>query len=148
VLREDDLVVRWGGEEFLVVLRSAAADGVPALAQRMLDAVGGEPVVVGDGRVPVTVSIGYAGFPLPPSNLALPWERAIDLVDTAMYLAKAHGRNRAYGVKAMHARDAEHAQAIGRALEDAWHAGEVELVRLDGPAAVAPGAAPRLGVAA
>jgi diguanylate cyclase (GGDEF)-like protein len=148
VLREDDLVVRWGGEEFLVVLRSAAADGVPTLAQRMLDAVGGEPVVFGDGRVPVTVSIGYAGFPLPPSNLALPWERAIDLVDTAMYLAKAHGRNRAYGVKAMHARDAAHAQAIGRALEDAWHAGEVELVRLDGPAAVAPGAAPRLGVAA
>jgi hypothetical protein len=58
-----------------------------------------------------------------------------------MYLAKAHGRNRGYGVKAMHARDEPHAQVIGRALEDAWHAGEVELVRLDGPVA-APAAAP------
>ncbi len=148
VLREDDLIVRWGGEEFLVVVRSAGADGVQALAQRMLDAVGTEPVACGDSRVPVTVSIGYAGFPLPPANLALPWERAIDLVDTAMYLAKAHGRNRGYGVKAMHARDAGHAQAIGRALEDAWHAGEVELVRLEGPAPAVPAAATQVAVAA
>ncbi len=141
MLREDDLVARWGGEEFLVIARATAAEAVQALAQRMLEAIGGDPVPVGAEPVPVTASIGFASFPLPPAGRVLGAERALDLIDTAMYLAKAHGRNRGYGVKAMHARDEPHAQAIGRALEDAWHAGEVELVRLDGPAAV-PAATP------
>ena len=44
VLRDPDLIVRWGGEEFLVVVRALGPDAVDALAQRMLDAIAGPPV--------------------------------------------------------------------------------------------------------
>jgi hypothetical protein len=81
----------------------------------------------------VTVSIGYATFPIEPGLLPVSWERAIGLVDTAMYLAKAHGRNRAYGVRMLRAQDEAQLEAIGRALETAWLAGEVTLTPLCGP---------------
>jgi diguanylate cyclase (GGDEF)-like protein len=134
MLREADLIVRWGGEEFLVVVRALDADAVQALAQRMLDAIGGAPFVHEGKVVPATVSIGYATFPLEPSLLSVSWERAIGLVDTALYLAKAHGRNRAYGVRMVRAADEQQLEAIGRALETAWLAGEVALTPLSGPA--------------
>jgi len=139
MLREADLVVRWGGEEFLVIVRALDADAVQALAQRMLDAIGGLPFPHEGRAIPVTVSIGYATFPIEPGLLSVSWERAIGLVDTAMYLAKAHGRNRAYGVRTLRARDEVQLEAIGRALETAWLAGEVSLTPLSGPSsATAP----------
>jgi diguanylate cyclase (GGDEF)-like protein len=133
MLREADLIVRWGGEEFLVVVRALDADAVQALAQRMLDAIGGAPFEHEGRQVPASVSIGYATFPLEPSLLSVSWERAIGLVDTALYLAKAHGRNRAYGVRMVRAADEQQLEAIGRALETAWLAGEVTLTPLNGP---------------
>jgi len=133
LLREADLVVRWGGEEFLVIVRSAAPDAVQAMAQRMLDAVAATPVVHEGRSIPVTLSIGYATFPLEPTRLSVGWERAIGLVDTAMYLAKAHGRNRAYGVRRLQARTDPQFEAVSRALESAWMAGEVTLAALRGP---------------
>jgi len=133
VLREPDLIVRWGGEEFLVVVRALGPEAVEALAQRMLDVVGGTPVLHEGRVIGVTVSIGYATFPIEPSLLAVSWERAINLVDTALYLAKAHGRNRAYGVRTLHAKDEPQLDAIGKSLEAAWRAGEVALTHLQGP---------------
>jgi diguanylate cyclase (GGDEF)-like protein len=133
VLRDEDMVVRWGGEEFLVVVRALGPDAVQALAQRMLDVIGEAPFVHAEHLVRTTVSIGYATFPIEPMLLAVSWERAINLVDTALYLAKAHGRNRAYGVRMLHARDEPQLDAIGKSLEDAWRAGDVTLTQLDGP---------------
>ena len=132
-LRDADLIVRWGGEEFLVVVRALDADAVQALAQRMLDVIGGAPCLHEGRPIAITASIGYATFPIEPSLLEVNWERAIGLVDTAMYLAKAHGRNRAYGVRMLRARDESQLDAIGRALETAWLAGEVSLTPLCGP---------------
>lgn len=134
MLRDTDLIVRWGGEEFLVVVHALDKDAVQALAQRMLDGIGGTPCRHDERPVPVSVSIGYATFPLEPSLLAVSWERAIGLVDTALYLAKAHGRNRAYGVRMVRADDEQQLEAVGRALETAWLAGEVTLTSLRGPA--------------
>ena len=81
-----------------------------------------------------SASVGWATFPVAPEQLSLPWERAVDLVDTALYLAKAHGRNRAYGVSALQAADEDDLAAIAASLEDAWHAGRVVLTPLNGPA--------------
>jgi diguanylate cyclase (GGDEF)-like protein len=132
-LREPDLIVRWGGEEFLVVVRALAPEAVDALAQRMLDVVGVTPVQH-DGRViGTTVSIGYATFPIEPTLLAVSWERAINLVDTALYLAKGHGRNRAYGVRTLPAQDEAQFDAVVKSLEAAWRSGEVALTSLQGP---------------
>ena len=134
-LREQDLIVRWGGEEFLVVVQSLAPDQVDALAQRLLGALDHAPVTAASHRVAVTASIGFATFPIGPSQLRVSWERAINLVDTAMYLAKAHGRNRAYGVHLLHARDEEALQEITRSLESAWRDGQVRLTQLQGHSA-------------
>jgi len=145
-LREQDLIVRWGGEEFLVVVHGGAAPGathnaaqIDTLAQRMLGALDRAAVTVDAHRIAVTASIGYASFPIGPLALRVSWERAINLVDTAMYLAKAHGRNRAYGVSMLQARDEAEFDAITNSLESAWRDGQVELTLLQGrtPLAVA-----------
>ena len=137
-LREQDLTVRWGGEEFLVVVRAVPTDEVEALAQRLLTVIGGQAVALDRARIAVTASIGFATFPLLPQRRALAWERAIDLVDKAMYLAKAHGRNRAYGVRALQHVDEAQATAQGSQLELAWRDGRAELAHLSGPTPVAP----------
>ena len=138
VLREPDLIVRWGGEEFLVVVRALGGDAVEALAGRMLDVIGAAPVEHEGRTISTSASIGFATFPIEPTRLAVSWERAINLVDTALYLAKAHGRNRAYGVRNLHAHDDAQLDAIGQSLEAAWRAGAVALTLLQGPAAAEP----------
>jgi len=148
VLREPDLIVRWGGEEFLVVVRALAPDAVEALAQRMLDAVGATPVLHQGRVIGATVSIGYATFPIEPTLLGVSWERAINLVDTAMYLAKGHGRNRAYGVRMLQAPDESCFDAIVKSLETAWRAGDVALTPLLGPGVAVEPANEPLAVAA
>ncbi len=132
-LREQDLTVRWGGEEFLVVVRALPTEEVEGLAERLLQAIGSEPVRHGRHRIAVTASIGFATFPLRPHLQPLGWERAIDLVDTAMYLAKAHGRNRAYGVRALHADDDATTRPQAATLESAWRAGRADLTQHAGP---------------
>ena len=138
-LREEDLIVRWGGEEFLVVVQSLEPEQVDALAQRMLSVLDRAAVTVDAHRIAVTASIGFATFPIGPASLRVSWERAINLVDTAMYLAKAHGRNRAYGVRLLHARDEASLEEITHSLEAAWRDGQVALTLLQGrsPLAVA-----------
>jgi diguanylate cyclase (GGDEF)-like protein len=140
-LRDDDLVVRWGGEEFLVVAHGLTQEQTHALAQRLLTSIGSMPVdlrhdAVAAGaprRAQVTASIGFACFPTEPTRLMVAWPHALDLVDTALYLAKAHGRNLAYGVRLLHARDEQELQEISRGLEAAWGAGRVKLTPLRGP---------------
>jgi diguanylate cyclase (GGDEF)-like protein len=141
-LRDEDLVVRWGGEEFLVLAQALSQEQAQALAQRLLTTIGGTPVELpggsddsggAPGQVHISASIGYACFPTEPTRLAVGWPQALDLVDTALYLAKAHGRNLAYGVRLVHARDEQELQDISRALEAAWSAGRVKLTPLRGP---------------
>lgn len=143
VLREDDLIVRWGGEEFLV--RVAPGDGADAeaLAARLLAVLADAPVSVAGGSIPVSASIGFATFPLAPAAWSPPWEQALELVDTAMYLAKAHGRHRAYGVRRALAGDPAALARLARELEAAWRDGRVELVAIEG----APPAPPMRRVA-
>jgi len=117
---------------------------VDALAQRMLDAISGEPVQHDGRHIVVSASIGFASFPIAPTQVAVAWDRAIRLVDTAMYLAKAHGRNRAYGVTLLHARDEAGIDAVANALEAAWRDGEVALTLLQGKPAQPQPAAERV----
>ncbi len=134
-LRGDDLIVRWGGEEFLLLVRTVQRSEVDALVERLLQAVAAEPVMQGKLQVPVSASIGFASFPLAPSLLALGVEQAVDLVDTSMYLAKAHGRHRAYGLRRADAANAGALADLARNLEEAWRAGLVELSAIVGPSA-------------
>ncbi len=91
--RSSDLVGRYGGEEFLVVLPETDDAGAASLAERMRERVAGHAFRAweGEGALEVTASIGMATFP------AARIESVDDLfarADAALYRAKAEGRNR------------------------------------------------------
>ena len=140
-MRQDDLVVRWGGEEFLVYMPGVTLAQAQALAERVLQAVGATPVALPAGSLAVTASVGYGCFPLPPTRLALSLERAINLADMALYTAKNQGRNRAIGIASVLADDAVALRAIEADFDQAWHSGLVASPRKPssaGGAAVLP----------
>lgn len=96
-VREDDVVVRLGGEEFLVVLKKTQADYLHEFAQRLLKKVADTEFQLEHGvRLHKTCSIGYVAYPFDQDqpNL-LSFEQMITLADMAMYHAKQGGRNRA-----------------------------------------------------
>ncbi|MFM9434720.1 diguanylate cyclase (GGDEF)-like protein [Janthinobacterium sp. CG_23.3] len=127
LLRETDMIVRWGGEEFLAFLPAVPRNGVDEVARRVLRGVSTQRVSYQGKEIAVNVSIGFAPFPLVPLDAPLPWERAVNLVDMALYLAKAHGRNRAYGVRSFNNFGATSMESIEQDLELAWRAGFVDL---------------------
>jgi diguanylate cyclase (GGDEF)-like protein len=131
-LRDDDLIVRWGGEEFLLWVPATPRAEAEALVARTLAAISSEPVPIGADRIRVTASIGFATFPIAPACLLLNWEQALELIDTSMYLAKSHGRNRAYGVRSANAANAADLSKLARSFETAWRDGQVELVAING----------------
>jgi diguanylate cyclase (GGDEF)-like protein len=88
--RKTDLVGRWGGEEFVVVLAGAPESGARIAAERIRAAVEAMSVLDDQGqRVPVTISLGVACLEVNDNAEVL-----IDRADRAMYQAKAAGRNR------------------------------------------------------
>ena len=72
-------------------------------------------------------------MPLPPAFVSLSWDRAIGLVDMALYMAKVNGRNRAYGLERLLSDDADALGAAERDLEHAWKAGLVDVRVQYGP---------------
>lgn len=127
-VRSKDLVCRWGGEEFLVYSPDLQGDALIVMAQRVLRSVGDRPVRLPDGReLAVTASIGYGTFPLGEAQIPLSWERAVNLVDMALYTAKATGRDRAAGILSVRADDARGLGVIERDFEHARLAGLVAL---------------------
>ena len=88
-----DLVCRWGGEEFVVLLPKTNSEGARTLAQSILQAVRATQLVGPKGEHPtLTVSVGHASAIIsdyPPSD------DLVDMADKAMLKAKAQGRNQA-----------------------------------------------------
>ncbi len=130
VLRSQDSVVRWGGEEFVLMLPGTAGVGLETLAMRVLQAVGGVPMQYAGRPLPVTASVGTAAHPVVPGQA---WEDALRLADAAMYVAKQTGRNRAVLVTVDP--DATDALAVATAqLEMARGGGQHPAVRvIEGP---------------
>lgn len=133
-VRAEDLVVRWGGEEFLVFAPDVSQEQLALLAERILATVGTEPVATEDGPLRVTVSIGFAHFPLPPARLSVHWEQAVNWADMALYTAKAQGRNRAMGIATVDARDTDALLQIEADFDAACSSERVSLRQVLGPA--------------
>jgi diguanylate cyclase (GGDEF)-like protein len=95
VSRSSDIIVRWGGDEFLLVARDLSGDGLVELAERIRARVAQHVFEIGEGRVVrTTCSVGFACYPFFREQLdALSWEQVISVADRALYVAKASGRN-------------------------------------------------------
>ena len=95
-LRASDDLIRWGGEEFLVVARHAEAGLARTIADRIVSATRDHSVNLNGTRAVVvpTCSIGIATFPFfGESPDLLDWEQTIQLADLAVYMAKNKGRD-------------------------------------------------------
>ncbi len=80
-IRPDDIIARWGGDEFVIMLESTTEDAT-ALARRLSEALA-------DRHVPCTLSIGIAAYAGGESL-----EQVIKKADSALYESKLKGRNR------------------------------------------------------
>jgi diguanylate cyclase (GGDEF)-like protein len=88
-LRSFDLLARFGGEEFAVLLPETTLDEAARTAERLREAVESLRFAVQGQQVSVTISIGIAAR----HGLSTP-EALIGAADTALYAAKHAGRNR------------------------------------------------------
>lgn len=101
--RQGDMVLRWGGEEFLIVLRNLNQTALTNFTNRALQVIGSTPVPYQNSSIPVTASAGFLTLPFAGVDEAqLNWEKALKLADMALYMGKVHGRNRAYGLVALY----------------------------------------------
>jgi diguanylate cyclase (GGDEF)-like protein len=92
VVRETDLIFRWGGEEFIVLLSHTSPEAAGALAERVRLTVAERPFPGAETHPPVgmTVSVGTAGTTVLPISADV----LVTAADRACYRAKRSGRNR------------------------------------------------------
>jgi two-component system cell cycle response regulator len=87
-VRREDVVGRWGGEEFVVALPETTPDGAAAVAEALRDGISRSPITADDASLDVTVSIGVAAW------TGEELDDLVDRADRALYAAKAAGRDR------------------------------------------------------
>ncbi|MFG0332064.1 MAG: diguanylate cyclase, partial [Maioricimonas sp. JB049] len=92
-IRGNDFVARFGGEEFVILVRSTGREGMAALGERLREAVARTKVQFDGQTVSVTISIGGAlGYPADrPQRFE---DNLFASADAALYAAKNAGRNR------------------------------------------------------
>ena len=96
-IRESDLAIRYGGEEFVIMLCNATDEGAMAVAKKIHSAFGALSFDVGNSEaLKKTISIGIAKFPTDGDTI---W-KCIKYADTALYVAKDTGRNKIVEFKA------------------------------------------------
>jgi len=93
--RESDYLVRWGGEEFVFVVRETSRELAAQLAHRICQQVKQKPFIINeDTKLSLTCSIGFVPFPFCCHNPNVTtWLNCIDIADKALYTAKHAGRN-------------------------------------------------------
>ncbi len=99
-IRDSDSVIRWGGEEFLIVARNVSRREATILVERVRSAIALNPFQVGQGETfRRTCSQGFAFLPFVPEDADLfEWERVVDLADHCLLAAKRSGRDAWVGI--------------------------------------------------
>ncbi len=93
-IRKTDFAARYGGEEFTAIMPETNFSGAKILSERLRKKIASRQHVLPNGeQALVTVSIGFASMP----DNANEKTELIQMADKALYFAKEHGRNMAYG---------------------------------------------------
>ncbi|MGF1759143.1 diguanylate cyclase [Photobacterium sagamiensis] len=90
--RSNDLVIRWGGEEFVLVLALKPDTGAELILNRLRESIATVPVNTSQGDLKVTVSIGAVGA-ITIDVMINEWDVLLNKADKALYAAKSSGRN-------------------------------------------------------
>jgi diguanylate cyclase (GGDEF)-like protein len=98
--RQSDTIIRWGGDEFLLMGRNADPETAEALAERIRTVMEEKSFDVGlEQTVHLSCSIGFAFYPFDPNRPTFfSWEQVIGVADRALYVAKESGRNAWAGI--------------------------------------------------
>lgn len=93
--RESDEVIRWGGDEFLIVGHCSRFSGAEVLAEKIRTRLADRRYEVGKGCLAqLSGSVGVASIPFAPGRANLgTWTQVLAIADRGAYLAKANGRN-------------------------------------------------------
>lgn len=89
-IRESDLAIRYGGEEFLVLLHNASEEGAVQVAEKIRQTFASTEIATGNGAIKKTLSVGVACYPKDGETI---WQ-VVKFADTALYKAKNSGRNK------------------------------------------------------
>lgn len=95
MIRGDDTLVRWGGEEFLIILYNAKPHYLEKFSRKVLEKVKTTLIKVSESQtINKTCSLGYVSMPLDRANPGiLDLNQMINISDYALYCAKENGRN-------------------------------------------------------
>ncbi len=91
-IRGSDIGIRYGGDEYLLLLIGTGAESAKTAAERIRQLIANQSFVIDGNTYKITASIGVAAFPQHAENR----ERLINLADQAMYQSKFSGRNKIY----------------------------------------------------
>lgn len=118
-MRESDYVVRWGGEEFLVIARNTEASQCNVIAERIHNAGHKAVFTLDDGtELRVTCSIGVSHLPLfSDEPESVNWEHIIEVADSAVYMSKALGRNGWVSIRGINGANAPDAETLIRSIK-------------------------------
>lgn len=134
VVRDEDMVMRWGGEEFLIYSPKSNPEQITSLVERVLKTIGDKPFTHGAVTIPVTVTAGFISVPFSdvPEEFC-DWERALQIADMALYLGKTLGRNRAYGLARLLVPHEDALPTLTHDLAAAIRDNMVEIIEVIGP---------------
>ena len=134
VTRASDMVIRWGGEELLLLLRNMDPNIQTDYVSRILKAIGEEPVEYQDQSIAVTATGGFIQLPfngMPEEEID--WEKALHIADMALYIGKTHGRNRAIGILGLNRPFEDIRDTLSSDLATAVETGLVKHCTIHGP---------------
>ena len=92
--RDKDKLVRWGGEEFVLVIAGENKDNKTSVANRIIKTISSKAITTSVGEIRVTVSAGATNIKPGQLNKET-WPEVLKKVDSALYIAKEGGRNQA-----------------------------------------------------
>jgi diguanylate cyclase (GGDEF)-like protein len=88
MIRLQDHLYRYGGDEFCIVIPGGTGFGARKLGERLIQTLGQASLVVGASQVPMSLSIGIATYPLDADGA----EHLLEKADRALFKAKANGK--------------------------------------------------------
>lgn len=90
IMRAQDRIYRYGGDEFCILVRGTTLSGSCKLGERLIQLLHERPLTVAGEHIPISVSIGIATFPQHADGA----EHLIERADRALFKAKAQGKSR------------------------------------------------------